>query len=77
MIARQQLLAEWETARAESIREETKIADSHEALGQHVQEETAQELGGQQRHRALFAAMSIVLPSEGDALAIECQEPMI
>src|ERR1700674_3933445 len=42
-----------------------------------MQEETAQELCSQQRHRALLAAVSIVLPSEGDAFAIECEEPMI
>ena len=77
MIARQQLLAEREAMRAESVREETKIPDSHEALGQHVQEEAAQELRSQQRHRALLAAVSIVLPSEGDAFTIECEEPMI
>ena len=43
-IARQQLLAEREATRAESIREETEIPDSHEAFWQHVQEEAAQEL---------------------------------
>ena len=76
-IARQQLVAEQEAMRAESIREKTKIADSHEAFWQHVQEEAAQELRSQQRHRALLAAVSIVLPTEGDAFAIECEEPMI
>jgi len=69
--ARQQSLAEREAMRAESIREKTKIADSHEAVWQHVQEEAAQELRAQQRHGALLAAVSIVLPSEGDAFAIE------
>src|SRR5271165_3797863 len=43
-IARQQLLAERKAMRAESIREETKVPDSHEAFWQHVQEEAAQEL---------------------------------
>ena len=71
MSARQQSLAEREAMRAESIREKTKIADSHEAVWQHVQEEAAQELRAQQRHGALLAAVSIVLPSEGDAFAIE------
>ena len=77
MSARQQSLAEREAMRAESIREETKIPDSHEAVWQHVQEEAAQELRAQQRHRALLAAASIVLPSEGDAFAIECYKPVI
>jgi len=76
-IARQQLLAEREGMRPESIREKTKIPDSHESLRQHVQEEAAQELSSQHHHRALLAAVSIVLPSEGDAFAIECEESMI
>jgi hypothetical protein len=42
-----------------------------------VQEETAQELRSKQRHRALLAALSVGLPSEGDAFALECEEPMI
>ena len=63
--------------RAESIREKTKIPDSHESLRQHVQEEAAQELSSQHCHCALLAAVSIVLPSEGDAFAVECEEPMI
>ena len=71
-IARQQLLAEWKTVRAESIRKETKIPDSHEAFWQHVQEEAAQELCSHQRHAALLAAAGIVFPAKGDALAIKC-----
>jgi hypothetical protein len=63
--------------RAESVREETKIPDSDEPLRQHVQEEAAQELGGEQSHHPLFAAVSIVLPTKSDAFAIECEEPMI
>ena len=62
---------------SESVGEKTKMADSHESLRQHVQEEAAQELRSQQRHLALLAAVGVVLPSEGDAFSIECQEPMI
>lgn len=76
-IARQELLTEREAVRAESIRQEAKIPDSDEALRQHMQEETAQELGCQQRHLALLATTRIVLPTEGDAFAVECQQPVI
>jgi len=76
-IAGQQLLAEQEAMRPESIGEEAKIPDSHEALRQHVQEEATQELYSQQRHRALLAAVSIVFPTEGNALTVECEEPVI
>ena len=53
------------------------MPDADESLRQHMQKETAQELGCVQRHFALLAAMSIVLPAEGDALAIERQQAMI
>jgi len=62
---------------AESLRQETEVSDSDEALRQYMQEEPAQELRRQQRHLALFAAVSIVLPTEGDVLTIECLQPMI
>src|SRR6266700_4089438 len=63
--------------RPESVREESKIPDSDEPLRQHVQEEAAQELGGEQCHRALLAAVSVVLPTKSDAFAIECEQPVI
>ena len=63
--------------RPESIGEEAKITDSDEALRQQLQEETAQELGCQQRHLALLATTRIVLPTEGNAFAVECQQPVI
>jgi hypothetical protein len=53
------------------------MPDSDESLRQHMQEEAAQKLDSVQRHFALLAAMSIILPSEGDALAIERQQAMI
>jgi hypothetical protein len=62
---------------SESIREKTKVPDSDEAFWQHMEEEAAQELGSQQRHLAQLAAVSVVLPPEGDALAIERQQTVI
>ena len=53
------------------------MANAHEALGQHVQKEAAQELGGSERHLALLAAVGVVLPAEGDALAVEGQQTVI
>lgn len=76
-IARQQLLAEREAMRPESIGEEAKIPDSDEALRQHMQEEATQELCAQQRHVALLATTRIILPTEGDAFAVECQQAVI
>ena len=53
------------------------MADAHEASGQHVQKEAAQELGGRERHLALLAAVGVILPAEGDALLVEGQQAMI
>src|SRR5437899_909929 len=75
--ARQQLLAEREAFGAEAIRQKAEVPYSDEALRQHMQEETAQELDPDERHRALFAAMSVVLPAEGNVLAVERQQSMI
>lgn len=53
------------------------MANANKALGQHMQEEPAEELRRRERHLALLAAMSIVLPTEGDTLAVKGQEPMV
>lgn len=71
------MTAQREPAAAESVGEESEMADSDESLRQDMQKKTAQELGSVQRHFALLAAMSIILPAEGDALAIERQQAVI
>ena len=53
------------------------MADAHESSGEHVQEETPQELRGGKSHLALLATVGIVLPAKGDALLIEGQQAMI
>src|ERR1700745_3293093 len=42
-----------------------------------MQKETTQELGCRQRHLIPLTIVGIVLPAEGDALSIECQQSMI
>ena len=73
----EQLPAKREPLAAESVGEESEMPDSDESLRQDMQEEAAQKLDSVQRHFALLAAMSIILPSEGDALAIERQQAVI
>jgi hypothetical protein len=73
----EQLTAQRESVGAESVGEESEMPDSDESLRQYVQEEAAQELGGVQRHFALLAAVSIILPAESNALAIERQQAVI
>src|SRR5215510_2927198 len=42
-----------------------------------MQEKATQELACPECHLALFATSGVVLPSEGNALSIECQQSMI
>src|SRR5580693_7474515 len=52
--------------------EQAVMADAVEAVGQHVDEEAADELGGRERHRleAFAPVEAVVLPPEGDAVAV-------
>ena len=52
------------------------MADADQALGQHVKKKAAQELIGRNSHNLVLAAMSIVLPAEGDALVFESHQAM-
>ena len=53
--------------------EQAVVADAVEAVGQHVDQEAADELAGGERHHlvALAALGAIVLPFEGDAVVVE------
>jgi hypothetical protein len=48
------------------------VADAVEPLGQHVDQESADELEGGERHRlpAVGAVDAVVLPTEGDAVVV-------
>src|SRR5690242_14811945 len=50
---------------SETVGEQPEMADAHEAFGQHVEEESTQELHCVQGHDALLAAVSIILIAEG------------
>ena len=76
-IAGQQLSGQQEAAASEAVGEQSEVADAHEAFGQHVEEEAAQELCCVKRHDALLAAMGIVFPAKADALSVEGQQAVI
>jgi hypothetical protein len=63
-------LEQSETERKEfcspSVSEEAEVANAHEAAGQQVQEETAQELFDRQSHEPFLVAVGGVAPAEGD-----------
>ena len=62
---------------SEAVGEQPEMADAHEAFGQHVEEESAQELHCVQGHDALLAAVSIILVAEGNAFLVEGQQAVI
>lgn len=61
----------------EAIRQQSVATDAHEAPGQHMEEETAEELHRIEGHQALLAPVGIIAPAEADALAIEGGEAVV
>ena len=57
--------------------QEPKESDADETARQGVQQEPAQKLVGGNGHLALLVAVRVVLPAEGDRLAIKGEEPVI
>jgi hypothetical protein len=55
----------------------SKLSDADEPSRQNVLGKTAEELARRKGHLPLLVAMSVVLPAEGHALAIEGQQAMI
>ena len=53
------------------------MADANQAAGQHVKQESAQELMSGNGHDLLLAAVGIVSPSERDAIVLESHEAMV
>jgi len=53
------------------------VSDAHEAFGQHVEEESHQELGNMESHFFLYAAVRIVLPTKADLFSVEGKQTAI
>ena len=64
---------------AGAIGEQAVATDAVEAGWQHVDEEAANELGGFERHHlvSVGAIDPVVLPSEADAVVVECDQPAV
>lgn len=73
----QQLSAQRQTGSRKAICQKAEVPDAHEASGQDVQKETAQELSRAERHLTLLATAGVILPAEGDAFLFEGQQAMI
>jgi hypothetical protein len=70
-------LAQRQTGSSKTIGQKAEVTAADEALGQHVQKEAAQELGGGQCHLTLLATVGVILPAEGNALLFGGQQSMI
>ena len=62
---------------AEAVGQQAVAADAHEAFGQHMQEEAAEEVDGIEGHHLLLAAVSIIAPGEADAIPVECGKAVV
>ena len=73
----EQSAAAFELSTPPAVGEESEVPDANQPLGQDVDEEAAQELMGGKGHDLLLAAVGIVSPAEGDAIALKGHEAMV
>src|ERR1035441_6404041 len=73
----QQLTRGGDVGLAASVGEQAVVTDAMKARGQDMQQEAADELLARQRHGlvARSPVFAVVLPAEGDAAIIMCDEP--
>ena len=60
-----------------AVAEKAEVSDTDEAVGEHVQEEAADELGGMDLLGAPLAATLVVLVAEDDVVAFHAQQALI
>jgi hypothetical protein len=58
-----------------AVGKQAEVADADEALGQNMEQKTAQEFIGLQSHAASLVAMGVVSPTEGDLAFGHGQKP--
>src|SRR5260370_29713826 len=60
-----------------AVGEESEVSNAKHPLGQNVDEKAAQELIRGNGHDLLLAAVGVVSPAEGDAIALKGHETMV
>ena len=65
---------QWCTA---SIGEDAEVPDAHEATGEQMQKKAPKKLIGADCHLSLLVAVRIILPSKGDTVILEGQQPVV
>ena len=73
----EQRAREGHAGRATGVRQKSRLANADEAARQDVLDEAAEKLHRRERHRALLAAMRVVLPVKRHALAVEGEQSVI
>jgi len=70
----EQRAATLERSSTPAVGEESEMSDAHQAFGQDMDQEAAQELIDGNGHDLVLAAVGIVSPAEGDALVFASHE---
>jgi len=71
------LFAQREECTAAAAGKETEVANTNEAAGQDMKQETAEKFIGTKCHDALLVAVSGVSEAERDLFAVEGDQPVI
>ena len=73
----EQRASQGHACRPTGVRQKPRLPDAHEAARQDVLDEATEKLHRRERHGAVLVAVGIVLPLEGDVVAIEREQPVI
>ena len=74
---RQEPAAQVKLGRPAPVAEQAVVTDALEAVGQDVQQKAPEKLVGFKRHHLLAVMMPVVLPAEGDAAALDPDQPVV
>ena len=77
VVCTKQSTAACEHSATPAVCEKAEVADSVQALGQNVDQESAQELICGDRHDLLLAAVRIIFPAKRDSIILEGNQSMV
>src|SRR5208337_657566 len=73
----EQARTEWEEFCSPPVSKKSEVADAHEAAGQQVEKEAAQELFDRQSHDPLLVTVGGVAPAKSDVSVGESNQPAV
>ena len=77
VVCAKQSTAAYEHTATSAVGEKAEVADADQALGQNVDQESAQELICRNGHDLLLAAVRIVFPAKRDSIILERNQSMV